>query len=80
MAFSNPVNNTANFYTGQTYQVLWPVFTSDALVYQCSERIDVQAVAIASGAAGVSVGAAIAEPTLIARYVLDATAWLGLIH
>lgn len=36
------------FNTGQTINVLWPIFTSDALVYQCSERIDVQAVAIKS--------------------------------
>ena len=31
--------------TGGTYRVQWPVFTSDALVYQCSERVNVHAVA-----------------------------------
>jgi len=48
-----------SYVTGRTLQVLWPVFTSDALVYQCSERIDVQAVAISTGGIGVSTGAVI---------------------
>jgi hypothetical protein len=34
------------YNTGQKINVLWPIFTSDALVYQCSERVDVQALAI----------------------------------
>lgn len=36
------------YQTGTTNKVLWPVFTSDALVYKCTERIDIQAVAIAT--------------------------------
>ncbi len=32
--------------SGKTYSVLWPIFTSNALVYQCSERVDIQALAI----------------------------------
>jgi len=47
--------------TGQTIQVLWPVFTSDALVYQCSERVDIQAAAI-EGAVDVSGRAASYPP------------------
>jgi len=47
--------------TGQTIQVLWPVFTSDALVYQCSERVDIQAAAI-EGAVDVSGRAASYTP------------------
>jgi hypothetical protein len=35
------------YQTGQSVQVLWPIFTSDALVYQCEERVDVQVLAIA---------------------------------
>ena len=66
------------FLTGQTYQVLWPVFTSDPLVYQCSERIDLQAVAIASGGAGVSVGTSVNYP-MCAAFVSDVTALLNLI-
>lgn len=66
------------FQTGATYQVLWPVFTSDALVYQCAERLDIQAVAIASGGS-VSVGATISEPSLVAAFVSDTIALLNLI-
>ncbi len=65
--------------TGQTIQVLWPIFTSDALVYQCSERVDLQAVAIASGGAGVSVGSTAAEYPICAAFVSDTTALLNLI-
>jgi hypothetical protein len=65
--------------TGQTIQVLWPVFTSDALVYQCGERIDLQAVAISSGGAGVSVGATAAGYPMCAAFVSDTTQLLNLI-
>lgn len=65
--------------TGQTIQVLWPIFTSDALVYQCSERVDIQAVAIASGGAGVSVGATVSGYPVCAAFVSDVTALLNLI-
>lgn len=34
------------FATGQVIRVLWPIFTSDALVYKCVERVDLQAVAL----------------------------------
>jgi hypothetical protein len=43
------------YNTGQTVQVLWPIFTSDALVYQCSERVDIQAVAIRNVSTGFGV-------------------------
>jgi hypothetical protein len=65
--------------TGATYQVLWPVFTSDAMVYQCSERVDLQAVAIASGGAGVATGPTAAGYPLCAAFVSDTTALLALI-
>jgi hypothetical protein len=65
--------------TGQTIQVLWPVFTSDALVYQCGERIDLQAVAISSGCAGVSLGATAAGYPMCAAFVSDTTKLLNLI-
>lgn len=67
------------YATGQTVQVLWPVFTSDALAYQCAERIDIQAVAISSGGAGVSVGATAAGYPVCAAFVSDVTALLALI-
>ena len=67
------------FQTGATYQVLWPVFTSDALVYQCSERLDIQAVAIATGNT-VGIGQTIAEPALVAAFVTDTEALLNLIN
>jgi hypothetical protein len=54
--------------TGQTIQVLWPIFTSDALVYQCSERVDVQAVAIATNGGGVTTGANVTHPICAAFY------------
>jgi predicted flavoprotein YhiN len=59
--------------------VLWPVFTSDALVYQCGERIDLQAVAISSGGAGVSLGATAAGYPMCAAFVSDTTKLLNLI-
>jgi len=62
------------YSTGQTATVLWPVFTSDALVYQCSERVDIQAVAIQV----ISVGAGVSYP-IIAAYYNDTVACLGLI-
>ena len=65
--------------TGQTIQVLWPVFTSDALVYQCAERVDIQAVAIASGGAGVSVGTSAAGYPICAAFVSDVQTLLNLI-
>jgi hypothetical protein len=65
--------------TGQTIQVLWPVFTSDALVYQCGERVDIQAVAIASGGAGVSTGATASGYPICAAFVSDTTALLNLL-
>ena len=65
--------------TGQTIQVLWPIFTSDALVYQCGERVDIQAVAIASGGAGVSTGATASEYPICAAFVSDTTALLNLL-
>jgi len=67
------------FQTGATYKVLWPVFTSAALVYQCSERLDIQAVAIANGGVGVSLGATISGPALVAAFIADTAALLGLI-
>jgi len=67
------------FQTGQTYQVLWPIFTSDALVYQCSERIDLQAVAIGTGGAGVTTGTTANSYPICAAFVSDVTALLNLI-
>lgn len=34
------------YMTGNTYQVFWPVMTTDCLVYRASARVNVQAVAI----------------------------------
>ena len=65
--------------TGTTVQVLWPIFTSDALVYQCAERVDIQAVAIASGGAGVSVGATVSGYPICAAFVSDTEQLLNLI-
>jgi hypothetical protein len=66
--------------TGQTYAVMWPVFTSDPLVYQSSERVLVQAVAISSDGTGVSTGAGLSDSNpMAATYVNDACALLDLI-
>ena len=59
------------YATGQTVQVLWPVFTSDALVYQASERVDIQAVAIGVGAAGVSIGLGNVSHPIAAAFYTD---------
>ena len=71
------------YRTGHTYQVLWPIFTTDALVYQCSERIDLQAVAIGTGnngaSNGVSTGATVSGYPICAAYVSDVTNLLNLI-
>lgn len=62
------------FYAGETYQVLWPIFTSDALVYQSSSRLDIQCLAI--GAGGSNGLGAVGQP-LAATYILDVQALLG---
>lgn len=66
----------ATFNTGTTNQVLWPVFTSDALVYQCAERVDIQAVALSGP---VSVGTNASGYPVVAAFVSDVTALLNLI-
>ena len=68
-----------NFTTGQSVAVLWPIFTSDALVYQCAERVEIQAVAIAAAGAGASVGTVAEGYPICATFVLDVTALLALI-
>jgi hypothetical protein len=65
----------ATFNTGTTNQVLWPVFTSDALVYQCSERVDIQALALAGS---VTSGTTVSAP-VCAAFWADVEALLGLI-
>ena len=37
------------FNTGSVVNAMWPVFTSDALIYQASERVDVQAIILTCG-------------------------------
>lgn len=64
------------FNTGQVIHELWPVFTSDALVYQCAERVDVQAVALASALPS---GMTCTTPALVAAYVNDTSGLLSLI-
>ena len=64
------------YETGQTIQVLWPIFTSNALVYECSERVDIQAVAFVRTNPG-SFGS-LGYP-LAAQSVLDIITGLGLI-
>ena len=66
------------YASGQTIQVLWPIFTTDALVYQAAERVDLQAIAIANGGAGVAYGASVTFP-LAAAYVTDTDKLLTLI-
>jgi len=65
------------YATGQTVKVLWPVFTSDALVYQASERVDIQALAIASSNS-VATGATVVSP-VCAAFIMDTVALLGLV-
>ena len=66
------------YASGQTIQVLWPIFTTDSLVYQAAERVDLQAIAIANGGAGVAYGASVTFP-LAAAYVTDTDKLLTLI-
>ena len=66
------------FKTGATYQVLWPVFNSYALVYQCSERLDIQALAIASGGNGVVLGQTVILP-MCAAFLTDTVALLNML-
>jgi hypothetical protein len=60
--------------------VRWPVFTSDALVYQCVERVDIQAVAIGMGAAGVVTGMTPLQHPMAAAYVTDVLKLLPLVQ
>jgi hypothetical protein len=41
-----------DYMTGQTYQVLWPCFQSSPLYYECSEEIQMAAVAIGNPGVG----------------------------
>ena len=66
------------YASGQVIQVLWPIFTSDALVYQCTERVDIQAVAIATSNS-VGIGANVSTPALVASFISDTYQLLGLI-
>ena len=65
------------YQTGGTYQVLWPIFTGNALAYECSERIDLQAVAIAFDNT-VAMGATAVKP-MCAAFITDTIALLNLI-
>jgi hypothetical protein len=60
-----------SYVTGQTVRVLWPIFTSDALVYQCTERVDVQAVAIGIGSTGVAIGLGGVSQPIACAYFTD---------
>jgi hypothetical protein len=61
-----------SYNTGQTIQVLWPVFTSDALCYTCSERIEICATAInCQGTNGVSIGSTIPSGIPIAAAFIN---------
>lgn len=66
------------YATGQTIKVLWPVFTSDCLVYQASERVDLQAMAIASSGASVASSPTVTSPVCAAT-ITDTIAIIGLI-
>ncbi len=50
------------YETGQTVQVLWPIFTTQALVYESTERVDIQAVAICTSGGGVTTGVDVQYP------------------
>ena len=65
----------ATLNTGTTNQVLWPVFTSDALVYQCTARVDIQALALAGS---VTSGTTVSAP-MCAAFLADVEALLGLV-
>lgn len=69
------------YNSGQTIRVLWPVFTSDALVYQCSERLDVQPLSIAAVANSVGTGYFPFgfEPKMVADFINSTLSLLGLI-
>jgi hypothetical protein len=66
------------FATGQKIIVLWPIFTSDALVYQCSERVDIQAVVIGRGGQGVTVGLPDVNSPIATAFYNDTLALVGL--
>jgi hypothetical protein len=66
------------YNTGQTIQVLWPIFTSDTLVYQATERLDIQALAIATSNT-VSSSPTVTDPALVAAFATDTTALLNLV-
>jgi hypothetical protein len=69
---------TGVFETGSTNIVLWPIFTSDALVYQAAEAVEIHAVVIGRGGAGVNVGLADVNPPIAAAYYTDTAAMLDL--
>lgn len=64
------------YSTGQTVQVMWPIFTTEALVYQCSERIDIQVVAINPVTTGPG---PVAGYPMAASYVSDLISLLSLL-
>ena len=53
--------------TDVTFSAMWPIFTNTPLVYQCSERVDVQASVITTGL-GPQTGGVIGFPLCAAHY------------
>ena len=66
------------YATSEKIIVLWPIFTSDALVYQCSERVDIQVVVIGRGGNGVSMGLPDVNSPVPTAVYNDTLALLGL--
>ncbi len=67
-----------HFPTGNTYQVLWPVFTTDALVYNCAQRVQVQALAIKNPGVSSGLLSAAAFPAM-AAFINDTKAVIDLL-
>jgi hypothetical protein len=72
---------------GQKYIVMWPIMTTDALVYQYSERVDIQAVVIARGSAGpgsacgtVSIALPDVDAPICAAHYNDTLALIGFVQ
>ena len=55
------------YNTGQVVNAMWPVFTSTALCYQCTERVDVQAIILTCGL-GYSTWGSVGYPIMLAYW------------
>ncbi len=67
-----------HFNSGNTYKVLWPVFTTDALVYLAAERMQIRALA-SKGSVSADINGGVAAFPNMAAFINDTAAVIDLL-